>query len=58
MSARTKGEGTIPQAIRERQIAKAKGSKRPTRGQALVERLRGRSSVRMSTDEILALMRK
>jgi len=39
------------------QIVKSTKS-RPTRGQALVQRLRGRSSVRMSTDEILALTRK
>ena len=40
------------------QIVKAKTATRPTRGQALVHRLRGRSSVKMSTDEILALTRK
>jgi AbrB family looped-hinge helix DNA binding protein len=39
-------------------IVKAKNPKRHTRGQALVRRLRGRSTVRMSTDEILALTRK
>jgi AbrB family looped-hinge helix DNA binding protein len=40
------------------QLVKAKKSARPTRGQALVQRLRGTSTVRMSTDEILALTRK
>ena len=44
------------------QIVKSTNRSRPTRGQALVHRLRGRSSVRMSTrmstDEILALTRK
>jgi AbrB family looped-hinge helix DNA binding protein len=40
------------------QIVKLKSAARPTRGEALVGRLRGRSSVRMSTDEILALTRK
>jgi len=40
------------------QIVKAAKSSKPTRGQAIVQRLRGRSSVRMSTDEILALTRK
>jgi len=40
------------------QIVKSAKSSKPTRGQAIVQRLRGRSSVRMSTDEILALTRK
>lgn len=40
------------------QIVKAAGAKRPTRGPALVHRLRGRATVKMSTDEILALTRK
>ena len=40
------------------QIVKSTNTKRPTRGEALVHRLRGRSSVKMSTDEILALTRK
>jgi hypothetical protein len=40
------------------QIVKSKNPARPTRGQAMVRRLRGRSSVKMSTDEILALTRK
>jgi len=40
------------------QIVKSTNIKRPTRGEALVHRLRGRSSVKMSTDEILALTRK
>jgi AbrB family looped-hinge helix DNA binding protein len=40
------------------QIVKTTNIKRPTRGQALVQRLRGRASVKMSTDEILALTRK
>ena len=39
-------------------IVKSVSPTRPTRGQALVQRLRGRASVRMSTDEILALTRK
>jgi AbrB family looped-hinge helix DNA binding protein len=39
------------------QIVKSKNPARPTRGQAMVRRLRGRSSVKMSTDEILALTR-
>jgi AbrB family looped-hinge helix DNA binding protein len=40
------------------QLVKAKGPSRPTRGEAIVQRLRGTASVRMSTDEILALTRK
>jgi AbrB family looped-hinge helix DNA binding protein len=40
------------------QIVKAPKSSRSTRGQAIVSRLRGRSTVKMSTDEILALTRK
>lgn len=40
------------------QIVKAAKARRPTRGQALVNRLKGRASVKMSTDEILALTRK
>ncbi len=76
MRITSKGQVTIPQAIRERfglvpntevefvakgntvQIVKSKSGTRPTRGAVLVSRLRGRSSVRMSTDEILALTRK
>jgi len=40
------------------QIVKSARPARPTRGQMLVRRLRGRSSLRMSTDEILSLTRK
>lgn len=40
------------------QLVKALQPTRPTRGEAIVRRLRGTSSVRMSTDEILALTRK
>lgn len=40
------------------QIVKSANTARPTRGEAIVRRLRGRSTVRMSTDEILALTRK
>jgi AbrB family looped-hinge helix DNA binding protein len=40
------------------QLIKAKTSRRPTRGDALVRRLRGRAGAGMSTDEILALTRK
>jgi len=40
------------------QIVKAANKSRPTRGQALVRRLRGRAGAGMSTDEILALTRR
>lgn len=40
------------------QLVKAARSKRPTRGNEIVRRLRGTATVRMSTDEILALTRK
>lgn len=40
------------------QLIKAQKPARPTRGEAIVRRLRGSSTVRMSTDEILALTRK
>lgn len=39
------------------QIVKSKNLARPTRGEAMVRRLRGRSSGKMSTDEVLALTR-
>lgn len=40
------------------QLVKAQKSARPTRGQAIVRKLRGTATVRMTTDEILALTRK
>jgi bifunctional DNA-binding transcriptional regulator/antitoxin component of YhaV-PrlF toxin-antitoxin module len=40
------------------QIVKSTNPTRSTRGQAVVSRLRGRATVKMSTDEILALTRK
>jgi AbrB family looped-hinge helix DNA binding protein len=36
---------------------KVGGEKRPGRGARMVERLRGRGDVKMTTDEIMALMR-
>lgn len=38
-------------------IVKAKASRRETRGQEIVRRLRGSATVPMSTDEIMALTR-
>ena len=67
MRSTSKGQVTIPQKIRKRFglpdtavefVAKQNSVARPTRGQTIVRRLRGRSTVRMSTDEILALTRK
>ncbi|HKR65813.1 MAG TPA: AbrB/MazE/SpoVT family DNA-binding domain-containing protein [Thermoanaerobaculia bacterium] len=40
------------------QLVKAATPKRRTRGEALVQRLKGTATVRMSTDEILSLTRK
>ena len=69
----TKGQVTIPLEIRERlsihpgteveftvegnvvKLVPAKGSH--VRGRRIVERLRGRATVRMTTDEIMALTR-
>jgi AbrB family looped-hinge helix DNA binding protein len=42
-------------AVRMRKVRRAKGPGR--RGKSIVERLRGRGCVRMTTDEILALTR-
>jgi len=43
------------QTVRIRKVRRAEG--RGRRGKSIVERLRGRGSVQMSTDEILALTR-
>jgi AbrB family looped-hinge helix DNA binding protein len=45
----------VGQTARIRKVRRAKGQGR--RGKSLVARLRGKGSVRMSTDEILALTR-
>lgn len=73
MRVTSKGQVTIPQEIRERlgllpdtevefiaernavRIVKARGGAR--RGRRVVERLRGRATVSMSTSEIMALTR-
>ena len=73
MRVTIKGQVTIPQEIRERYgflpgtevrfqdrdgvvcLVKERGE--PTRGRALVEQMRGRAQVRLSTDEIMALTR-
>lgn len=73
MKVTSKGQVTIPQALRERhgllpgtevefveedgtvRIRKAEGTRR--RGRRVVAHLRGRGTVDMTTDEILALTR-
>lgn len=73
MRITTKGQVTIPQEIREKlglvphsevdfvaegdKVYLRKAAKSGGRGQHLVNRLRGRATVRLSTDEILALTR-
>ncbi len=73
MRITSKGQVTIPQAIRERlgllpdtdvdfeivgnAVRIRKASGASGRGRALVARLRGRSKSRMTTDQILALTR-
>lgn len=73
MKITCKGQVTIPQAVRERhgllpgtevrfveegdavRLVKAEGAL--LRGRALVERMRGRATTRLSTDDIMALTR-
>ena len=72
MKITTKGQVTIPQEIRERlgllphtevdfevrdEVVVLKKAEVRRRGPRIVERLRGRGDVQMSTDEILALTR-
>lgn len=73
MRVTTKGQVTIPLAIREQLNIQAgaevdfvvdgnvvklvPGRKGQARGRRIVDRLRGRASVRMTTDEIMALTR-
>lgn len=45
----------VGRTVRIRKVHRARGAGR--RGKSIVERMRGRGSVRMSTDEILALTR-
>jgi len=76
MRITSKGQVTIPQAIREKmgflpetevdfvvegntvKIVRAKKNKKKlSRGEAIVNHLRGRGTVKMTTDEIMALTR-
>lgn len=45
----------VGQAVRMRKVRRARGGGR--RGRSIVDRLRGRGSVRMTTEQILALTR-
>lgn len=76
MRVTSKGQVTIPQAIRERfgllpetevefqvvgntlRLVKARRARRHGRAEATIGRLRGSATVRMTTDEILALTRR
>lgn len=73
MRLNSKGQVTIPASLRERhglhegdevdviedgvtlRIVRVDGS--PTRGQRLVQRMRGRATTTMSTDQLLELLR-
>ncbi len=73
MKITSKGQVTIPLAIRERAgflpnsevnfevrgntVVLCKAKKKNSRGKRIVEQLRGRGTVRMNTDEIMALTR-
>lgn len=73
MRITSKGQVTIPLAVRQAtgllpncevefeikgdKAILRKAARQPFRGERLVRRLRGRGSVRMSTDEIMALTR-
>ena len=73
MRVTTKGQVTIPQAIRQRlgivpgseveflldgeRVVLRKVDGPSSRGRRLVRRLRGQATVRMTTDEIMALTR-
>jgi len=74
MRVTEKGQVTIPKELRDAlgigagtevefkmaddSIVVRKVHRGPTRGELLVERLRGRGDIRMTTDEIMALTRK
>ncbi|MBZ5495788.1 MAG: AbrB/MazE/SpoVT family DNA-binding domain-containing protein [Acidobacteriia bacterium] len=73
MRITSKGQVTIPMAVRQatgllpncevefkvkgNQAILRKASRQPLRGERAIQRLRGRGSVKMSTDEIMALTR-
>lgn len=73
MRITSKGQVTIPVAVRQatgllpqsevefevkgKKVILVKAARQPLRGKQIVQRLRGRGSVKMSTDEIMALTR-
>ena len=73
MRITSKGQVTIPLAVRQatgllpncevefevrgKRVILLKAARQPRRGEAFVRHLRGRGSVKMSTDEIMALTR-
>jgi AbrB family looped-hinge helix DNA binding protein len=73
MRITSKGQVTIPVAVRQatgllpqcevefevkgKKVILVKAARQPFRGKQIVQRLRGRGSVKMSTDEIMALTR-
>ena len=73
MRITSKGQVTIPLAVRQatgllpdcevefevrgKKVIMLKAARQPHRGEAVVRHLRGRGSVKMSTDEIMALTR-
>ena len=73
MRITSKGQVTIPLAVRQatgllpncevefevrgKKVIMLKAAGQPYRGEAVVRHLRGRGSVKMSTDEIMALTR-
>lgn len=73
MKITSKGQVTIPQEIREqlglfphsevefevkgKDVCIHKVSKQQSRGQTIINTMRGKATVRMSTDEIMALTR-
>lgn len=73
MRITSKGQVTIPLAIRQaagllpncevefevkgKKVLMRKAARQPLRGERIVQHLRGRGSVKMSTDEIMALTR-
>lgn len=73
MRITSKGQVTIPLAVRratgllphcevefqvkDDKVVISRAARQPRRGEAIVRHLRGRGSVKMSTDEIMALTR-
>lgn len=59
MRVTSKGQVTIPIEIREKAgILPNMVKKQPRRGKDLIKQMQGRGTVRMTTDEIMALTRE